>query len=187
MLTFIWQDKPEESGILEHIQAEAPKEIIYQLGQLDTILFWPELKQNTPQAPRLQSQQTRPRATGALSQDLHHPPPNCMLFTKAVWLQAPLCMASSGSLANRDGGEREEQAARHAEARLATSKGCERESDTRITNTLLQFNHSWETHSQHWVRCLDSVKVKDLGTQDTSLNWTFDSIWKQGCRGFRRS
>lgn len=145
MLTFIRQDKPEESGILEHIQAEAPKEVIYQLGQLDTILFWPELKQNTPQAPRLQSQQTRPRATGALSQDLHHPPPNCMLFTKAVWLQAPLCMASSGSFANRDGGEREEQAARHAEARLATSKGCERESATRITNMLLQFNHSWET------------------------------------------
>lgn len=62
----------------------APKEIKYQLVQLDTILFWPELKQNKTQATWLESQQKRPRATEALIQDLHHPPLNCMLLMKTV-------------------------------------------------------------------------------------------------------
>lgn len=32
--------------------------------------------------------------------------------------------------------------------------------ENQITSMPLQFNHFWETTSQHWVRCLESVKVK---------------------------
>lgn len=99
-------------------------------------------------------------------------------------------MGSSGSFANGDAGERGEQPGRRAEAGLATRKGHEGRSVTQITSMLLQFNHFREARSQHRVRCLDSVKVEGfryLGTQDTSLNWTFDGIWQQGCRGSCRS
>lgn len=76
--------------ILKHLQVEVPKEIKYQLEQLDTIFFWSELKENKIRATWLESQHKRPRATGALTQPPHHPSLNCTFLMRTVLFQLPV-------------------------------------------------------------------------------------------------
>lgn len=174
--------------ILEHTHVEAPKEIKYQPGQMDASLFWPELKQNKVYTAWLGNwQRPTSRPTGALIQDLQHPPLNCMLLMRTVLFHSPvlhrlLCKWEWG----RAGGE-----ARQSPPRAGSLSGRgEKEGATQTISILLQLCHFWDVCSQLWVRCLDSVRVKGfrpLGTQGTSSNWTFKSIWKQDRRGFHKS
>lgn len=106
--------------ILEHTHVEAPKEFKYQLGQLDTILLWPELKRNKTQAAWLESQQKRPWATGVLIQNLHHPPLNWMKLMKSVLFQATALHGLLGLLC--------QQVWRHSKAGLTAREEYERES-----------------------------------------------------------
>lgn len=174
--------------ILEHTHIEAPKEIKYQPGRMDTSFFWPELKQNKVYATWLENwQRPTSRPAGALMQDLHHSPLNCMLLMRTVLFHSPvlhrlLCKWEQGWV---------EGEARQSLPRAGSLSGRgEREAATQTISILLEFNHFWDTCSQLWVRCLDSVRVKgfrQLGTQGASSNRTFESIWKQDCRGFHRS
>lgn len=67
-------------------------------------------------------------------------------------------MGSMGSFANRDKGEQGEPSGWPRPGSLP-GRGVSK-NQTQTTRKLLQFNHFWGITSQHWVRCLESVKAK---------------------------
>lgn len=79
----------QRNPTLEHVHIDSPKEIKYQLGQLDTILFWSELKQNKNTGNLTGEPPEKAQSNGNVIQDLHHPPLDCMLLMKTVLFQPP--------------------------------------------------------------------------------------------------
>lgn len=158
----LFEKTNQRNPTLEHVHVESPKKIKYQLGQLDTILFWPELKQNKNTGNLTGEPTEKAQSNRSVIQDLHHPPLDCMLLMKTELFQPQLCIGLLQHL-RQQGWRRARGAFRTAhQGWTRYQERYERESATQVTSMLLQFNCFQETCSEHQVRCLDSVSQGTL-------------------------